>query len=422
MIKKTIEQVGIDVFYKELKNGLKVFLIPQKDKKKYLIRYLTNFGSIEDEFVIKGRKVNIPPGTAHFLEHKIFEYEGEDPFQYYSKSGALVNAYTSHTRTVYTVDGNNNFEENLNYLVNFVNKPNFNDLSVEKEKGIIIEEIKMYNKHPNDKFFLEANKGIYHVHPRKEDVGGTVKSVKSVNKELLYDCYNAFYQPSNMAIIITGFFDRETALKVIENNEILGERESIKIEKVIPKEPIDVKTKDKDVKISKLQVNKMHLSFKFKQDNLKGEELFKYNLTFNIMLNVLFGDSSDFKNEMIEEGLLTNLYFNIETFYNFSVLNMVVETDEPEIIKNKILILLRDKLISDSDIKRIKRSLYASSMKFFETSDFISSVATKDINAFDDIIYNRVEIFNSITKKDILDLWNKIDLENYSKLYATKKL
>ena len=202
---KELKGLDIKIYHEELDNGLNVYLIPVEDRNNYFVEYITRYGAEIDEFVSAktGKKVKAPYGVAHFLEHKMFEQEdGIDPFSYYSESGTEANASTGYKTTSYTLEGVNNLEDNLDFLLNYVNSPYFTDENVEKEKGIIIEELNMYKDQPENIRYETGNKALFKKHPMRRDIGGTPSSVKKITKEILYECYDTFYQPNNEVIAI----------------------------------------------------------------------------------------------------------------------------------------------------------------------------------------------------------------------------
>ena len=280
MIKKEISGLDINVYQEELDNGLKIFMVPLENRKNYQINYFTKYGAAINEFVSleDNKRIKVPYGVAHFLEHKVFEQEsGEDPFSFFAKFGSDANAYTSYRITAYILEGNNEIEKNLDYLLNYVNSPYFTDQNVEKEKGIIIEELNMYKDEPENKLYDESNKAILKKHPCRIDVGGTPKSVKSITKEVLYNCYNTFYQPSNMYLVIVGNFDKDSVLKVVKNNKKLKERKSnIPIKIIKTNEPYEVNKKNKELKIKNLVIPKSIATFKIKLQDMNNEEMFRY--------------------------------------------------------------------------------------------------------------------------------------------------
>ena len=221
-----LELIGTDtfVYHETLNNGLNVYLIPYKNKNNYFMSYFTKFGSINLEFVPIGEEkmIKVPEGIAHFLEHKMFEQEdGVVPFEFFSKSGTGCNASTGFKATRYIVYGTNNLKENLEYLIKYINSPYFTDENVEKEKGIIAEEIKMYDDNPDWVLTEEMEKAVFCVHPIRNDIAGYINTIKDITKEQLYSCYNTFYQPNNMGLVIGGNFEPEKIMEIIKNNEHL---------------------------------------------------------------------------------------------------------------------------------------------------------------------------------------------------------
>lgn len=419
-MKRSLENLDIDYYFYEV-NGLKVYLLPNIKTKKYLMRYLINYGSVNESFIKGNKKIDIPYGTAHFLEHKVFENSEIDPFSFYAQSGAEVNAYTSYTKTVYTVDGDKEFDKNLDYLINFVNNPNFTIENVEKEKGIIIEEIKMHQKNPDDILYDVIARSIYKNSLRKEDIGGSIKSVNSITKEMLDNCYNEFYVPNNSALIILGNFDTDRALQIIKENKVLNSKKVKKVNFINSKEPYEVVVKEKEVEIDKLVLNKMCLSFKYKKGNLKSEELYKFLNSTNLLMKLLIGESSVFKNEMLDKNLLTSINYDYVSFDDYLVLNIYCKTDNPQEVKDKIIDLIKNYKVEEKDLKRIMNSTFAINFKALDSIDFVASITVNSINMYDSLLDNRLVLFRSITTKDIEKARSSIDLDNYSFIIAKKK-
>ena len=192
MNKFSLSGVDQDVYFEKMPNGLEVYVLPFKNKKNYFACYFTKFGSLILEFYSEKKKemIRVPEGVAHFLEHKMFEQEdGVDPFEFYAKSGTNCNASTSYKATRYYFSGTDNFEENLNYLLNYVNSPYFTDENVEKEKGIICEEINMLKDNPEWFAEEELQRMLYKKHPFRIPIAGSCDSVRTITKENLYDTY-----------------------------------------------------------------------------------------------------------------------------------------------------------------------------------------------------------------------------------------
>ena len=297
MKKDTLSGLDIDLYSEKFSNGFEVYLVPLKNMKRYYATYATKYGSLITEFCPNGsrKNVKVPNGIAHFLEHKMFEQEsGIDPFSFYSQSGCYVNASTGFESTRYICSGNTKFRENLDYLLNFVNSPYFTDENVEKEKGIIIEEVNMYKDMVDSAIDDTTRKCIFQKDHHKYDIGGEVDEVKSITKEDLYSCYDNFYQPNNMFILIVGNFSVETALDVIR--ERVENRENKY--KVLPKikkekEPYAVAKRCEVVKFN-IDVSKLTYSFKMKKKDFNIQDDYILDLYLAILLKILFGSTSIF--------------------------------------------------------------------------------------------------------------------------------
>ena len=234
-----LKDLDISLYKEVLDNGLEVYLVPMDNKKNYYINYATKYGSETSEFIPVGESdyVRVPDGVAHFLEHKMFEQaSGIDPFTFFSESGTDSNAATSYDSTQYICLGNKNIYDNLRYLLHFVNSPYFTDKNVEKEKGIIAEELNMYSDIPEYQLENKLRENIYKNNPRRIDIGGTVESINKITKEDLYLCYNNFYSPNNMFLIVVGNFNKEKAIEII-NEEMKNVSNKGKAKKKEVREP-----------------------------------------------------------------------------------------------------------------------------------------------------------------------------------------
>ena len=269
-----------EVFYEVLDNGLTVYMLPNNKVKTYYLTFSAKFGSVYTEFKLEGDKsyTKIPNGVAHFLEHLTFYTEDGDASTFYADNGAKSNAYTSTHITCYEVYGYNKFKENLEYLLDYVQKPYYTEKMVNDEKGIIIEEIKMYEDDPESVLIGESSASIFVNDNRKYLVAGTKKDVKSTTVKDIENAYKTFYHPSNMFIVLTGNFNPEEALAIIEENQSkkeFGEKKKI-INKVV-KEPKNVACTYKEIK-KDVSIEKLELALKipmstFLKDGITEHEL-----------------------------------------------------------------------------------------------------------------------------------------------------
>ena len=230
------------LYIEKLENGLTVMVIPKKDiQKKYMI-WGTNYGSNESTFVIPGeeKETKVPNGVAHFLEHKLFEQEnGTNSLDVLTALGVDANAYTTNDHTAYLFECTDNFYEAMDELMDYVQHPYFTDENVEKEKGIIGQEIMMYDDYPEWKVYLNSMKAMYHENPVKIDIVGTQESISKIDKEILYKCYNTFYNPSNMAMVICGDFEPEKLIEEVKKRLVKVQPKG-EIKRIYPNEPTTI--------------------------------------------------------------------------------------------------------------------------------------------------------------------------------------
>ncbi len=237
---RTIEYKNIDetVYIHEHSSGLKSFVVPKKGYSKKYATFATHYGSINNEFVMHGEKdaIRVPDGIAHFLEHKLFEQKDGSVMDKFSQLGSNPNAYTSFAQTVYLFSCTDRFKENFQLLLDFVQNPFITEESVEKEKDIIAQEIRMYEDDPNWRVFFNLLDAFYVNNPVKIDIAGTVESISKIDREVLYKCYNTFYHPSNMMILVVGDVEPEEVFKQIEDS-VVAKSSKPEIKRIFPDEP-----------------------------------------------------------------------------------------------------------------------------------------------------------------------------------------
>lgn len=243
------EKLEETIYHEKLVNGLEVYILPKKGFHKTVATFTTKYGSVDNKPLGKDGSTPFPDGLAHFLEHKMFDCEKFDVFHTFAKQGAFVNAFTSFTRTAYTLSATSNINENLITLLDFVQEPYFTDETVEKEKGIIEQEIKMYNDNPDWCARFGILENLYKSHPVKMDLTGTISSINQITKEDLYSCHNTFYHPSNMLFFVIGPVAPEEVIRLIRNNQEQKKfPEPEEIQRIFP---------EKDVKVNRrLKCNK----------------------------------------------------------------------------------------------------------------------------------------------------------------------
>lgn len=414
---KKINLKGLDIscYTETLKNGLEVVLVPYDDKKNYFISYATRFGSEITKFIPHNskKKVTVPDGIAHFLEHKMFAQEdGVDPFDYFSKSGTGSNASTSFNNTQYICYGTKNFEDNLKYLMKFVNSPYYTDDNVSKEKGIIAEEIKMYDDIPEWKLDSELKKYIYHVLPRRVDIGGTVKEINKITKEDLYLCYDNFYQPSNMFILVVGKFDKEKTIKIIR--EGLSNREDKGL-------PIVKKYKEKKNVLKKygevyqdINIPKIGIGLKICCDDLVEKDDLILDLYLEMIMGITFGISSLFREKVRSQKMINSFSMDWESVENFKTFYIYASTTCPDLLIDEIKKQLFDLSINEEDFSRMKKVWIANEVKMIDYVDSTARNIYDDIVRYKRVVNNRIDIIRKLSLKQLNEIVKQIDFHNIS--------
>jgi len=272
-----------------LSNGLEVYICVRPGFTKKIGMFGTKYGSINNDFVdiSTGKRVVMPDGVAHFLEHKLFEKEGENSLDLFSKEGISSNAYTSFDHTVYFFETIDKFKKGLEMLIELVKTPYFTVENVKKEQGIIGQEISMYDDDPNFNVYFNALRAMYINHPIRIDIAGTIESISKIDKDILYSCYNTFYNPNNMFIVIVGDVNVEDTVNIIETKVKLYEK-NIKSEKVMKfgvSEPTNILQK-KIEKVMGIYMPQISIGYKLvpteKNKKIKREDIYdliseKYN-------------------------------------------------------------------------------------------------------------------------------------------------
>lgn len=419
-----ISLVGLDqdVYFEKLENGLEVYLIPYSNKSNYTMHYVTKYGSVDTTFIPYNQeeKITVPDGIAHFLEHKMFEQEdGIDPFTFASKTGTYSNASTNYTCTQYYFDGNKAFGENLNYLLDFVGSPYFTDENVEKEKGIIAEEIKQYDDEVEWFFEEEMNKALFKYDNHRVDIAGTVNSIYKITKEDLYNTYYTFYQPSNMFLVISGDFDKDEALNIIKNNKTLNNsKTNFEIKVFNEEEPIEV-NKEKETLAFNITNTKVGYSIKIPIKDIKDKYLF--NLYIGVMLNTKFGLTSLFRENAKKSKLFTSLHMDREIIGNYLIVTFKANTENVNEFLKELKKELENIDIEETDIERLKKVWISSEVIMIDNFDMTVDNIMDDIIDYGKLIPNKIEIFRSLNIKDYYKYLKNIDLTNSSTLVIKPK-
>lgn len=405
MKERYYELIDERVFEQELENGLRLFIIPKPGFQKTFVTYTTQFGSLDNQFKPLGQDqfVTVPDGVAHFLEHKLFEKEEDDLFTAFAEENAQANAFTSFDRTSYLFSATDNIENNIKRLLTMVETPYFTKETVDKEKGIIAEEIKMYQEQPGYKLMFNTLRAMYQQHPIRVDIAGSVESIYDITKDDLYLCYETFYHPSNMVLFVVGDVDPEAICRIVKQHEDARNKvNQPKIERGLVDEPEDVKEAFVTESM-KIQSPRLMLGFKNKPLQEAPQKYVQRDLEMSLFFELIFGEETDFYQNLLNEGLIDDTFgyqFVLEPTYSFSIVTSA--TEEPDKLKKLLLDELRDKKGNFQDAEAFEL------LKKQFIGEFISSLNSPEYiaNQYTKLYFEGVSVF------DMLDIVENITLDS----------
>ncbi len=407
MLKQRItSDIGESYIKAEHSSGLKIYILEKPQYNTAYALFGTKYGSIDNCFSADGEKCEVPEGIAHFLEHKLFESEDGDAFTKYAETGAYANAFTSFDKTCYLFSCSNRFYENLEILLGFVQSPYFTQATVQKEQGIIGQEITMYDDSPAWRVMFNMLLAMYKNHPVRIDIAGTVKSISEISADLLYKCYNTFYNPSNMFLCIAGNVNTEKILEMVENG--IKQTEKKEIIRIMPEEPKTVQTNYVE---QALEVAQPMFCFGYKE-NADQKPTVKDRICTAVLLEIIAGDSSPLYKRLTNDGLI-NDEFSFEYFNGtgYSAVIFEGESSNPKAVAEQIKAEV-ERLKADGINKKlfsaIRCGLYGNAIRVFNSVEGIAmqlvDCAMNDTCLFDDIKY-----LKSITADDVYKRLSLLD-------------
>ncbi len=419
---KTVDSAVLHEKYYEIdhKSGLKIFVMPKEHYSSAYAVIGTRYGSIDTKFKRSDRSdfVTVPEGIAHFLEHKLFESEELDAFTRYAETGASANAYTSFDKTCYLFQCTDRFEDSLRILLDFVTHPYFTKETVEKEQGIIGQEITMYYDVPGWMSTFNLLKCLYKNHPVRIDIAGTVDSISHITDKLLYDCYDTFYNLNNMALAVVGNVDVDSVLAVCD--EVLKKSADVKIERAFEQEPREIVKSYEEYHLS---VGMPVFSFGYKEECKTPMRTVKELIEMNVLLEVLAGETSPLYTSLFEKGLI-NSSFSKEYFVGngYEAVIFDGESNNAAEVAQEIkaeVENLRTNGFSDERFEAARRSLYGKEiMSYNDIDDVANSMIASCFGGFG--IFDALEIYKSVQKSDIEKLLAEKLNEQYSALSIVK--
>ncbi|ANZ33503.1 EF-P 5-aminopentanol modification-associated protein YfmH [Staphylococcus carnosus] len=412
MNKQYYELIDETVYESQMDNGLKLFIIPKKGFQKTFVTYTTQFGSLDHKFKPLGNNefVTVPDGVAHFLEHKLFEKEEGDLFTEFAEDNAQVNAFTSFDRTSYLFSATSNVEKNILRLMNMVETPYFTEATVEKEKGIIAEEIKMYQEQPGYKLMFNTLRAMYSEHPVRVDIAGSVESIYNITKDDLYLCYKTFYHPSNMVMFVVGDVDPEKINNLVSEHEAkrkLSDQPEIVRDPLVEPNEVQQETILEEMNI---QIPRLMLGFKNIPPEGSKEMFMKRDLEMTFFFEMVLGEETDFYQKLLNDDLIDDTFgyqFVMEPTYSFSLITS--STPDPSQLKQLLLDELKSKvgnLEDEEAFELLKKQFIGEFISSLNSPEYIANQYTKLY--FEGVsLFNMLDIVDSITLDSINDASQK---------------
>lgn len=425
MEKIYFETLKETLYHEKMANGLQVYLLPKMGFEKTYGLFSTKFGAIDTTFIPlnKDEMIKVEDGIAHFLEHKMFDMSDGDASEKFAKLGASTNAFTSSSRTAYLFSTTSNEYACIELLLDFVQKLEITPESVEKEKGIIGQEIKMYDDDPDWQVYFGSIQNLYQQHPVAVDIAGTVETVNRTDKDMLELCYNTFYHPSNMMIFVVGNIDPDKAMATIKENQDkknFSLANPIVLKKV--NEPKEIKTKEKVLTMD-VEMNKIIVSIKVNEILENPKDKIKRELALNLLFDLLFSKSAKLYNDWLNQSIINDSFsasFTQERDYAF--IQIGCDCNDYETLKEKLLDLIKDFdtiKIDQEDFNRIKKKNIGLFINMFNSPESIANLFSRyyfeGTNAFD-----LVDEVAKLEIDDIYDVFKYFDLQ-YTSVCIVKK-
>lgn len=403
---KRADAVTGEVLYSGVhSSGVRVFVLPKPGFRKCMSMFAAAYGSIDTTYTENGVEKRIPDGTAHFLEHKLFEEENGNVFDRFSVLGANANAFTSFGTTAYYFTASDRIYENLETLISFVQSPYFTEESIAKEQGIIGQEIKMYEDDPSWQVYYKGIEGLYHNHPVKIDIAGTVDTIAEINEKSLYDIYNQYYHPSNMVLFVAGDVCVEdvfaTAERTLKDIPPLAKP----IERKLPNEPENVVEHRVEKKLD-VAVPMFQIAFKDNETHLRGKELLKKEMICEMLMELMFGKSGTIYKDLYEAGLINKTFsaeYSGHRDYAFATVG--ADSKRPYEAYDRFMELLEAVTISEADFVRAKKCAWGDYIDMFDSTESLGySFTLHQLVGVD--MFDFKEVYDSITYADLCEKRN----------------
>lgn len=416
------ERIGDNYYRINHPSGLRIYVYPKENNFSTYAVFGTKYGSVDVCFKRSDEKEisKVPAGIAHFLEHKLFESEDGDAFSRYAKTGASANAYTSFDVTCYLFSCTENVYESLEILLDFVQSPYFTEQTVQKEQGIIGQEIRMYDDDPQWRVMFNLLRALYHNHPVKVDIAGTVESISEITPDYLYRCYHTFYNLNNMALCVAGNIDIDKVLELAD--KMLKPSKSVSIDRIFEDEPAEVVNKRTEQKLS-VAVPLFQFGFK---EPAKTRPTVKQMAATEILLDIIASDASPLFRQLLDAGLINESSFSNEYFEGPGYASIIFagESKDPDAVAEAIkkeAERLRKNGIGKEAFERSKKAVYGRNIASLNSAENIAN-ALVSLSFTDRELFSYIDAVASIDLKSVQDRLNEQLNSEYSALSIVSPL
>lgn len=423
MEKIKIKDIDEYVYYEKLTNGLEVYLYTNDRVHNNYVTFTTKYGSVYNEFVPigKNKMTTFPKGIAHFLEHKVFvQKEDPQPMEFFARSGSVCNAYTTFRNTSYLFYATTALKENIDFLLDYVQNIYLTDESVESEKGIITEEIHMYEDRPSEVLAEKIRTNTLVSNPYKDSIIGTVDDINSITKEDLETCYYTFYNPANMFMVVTGNFNPEEIMNTIKNNQSKKEFEELKEIKIKDFKEEDRVSKEKEILNVPTNVSKVAYTLKIPLKNIKLSRR-KLHLYTYILFTTLFDETSTFDEELKKDGIINDTtYVSLLNTNTHLLISLINETERYDEFLKRVKERLSKLEVTEKDFERKKKVLISNEIFAYENIENINDIIVDNIvydGKFED---NPIEVIERLNFEELNYLIQNLDIKNTSTIVLKK--
>lgn len=408
------------IYKTKMDNGLTVLIVHKPDFRNSVALLGTNFGAKHLTQNLNNREHTYHSGIAHFLEHKLFEKQDEDILSVFTNMGAQANAFTSYNETIYYFQTTSELKKPLETLLDFVMSIDLTLIGVEKEKGIIIEELKMYQEMPFFRLSMELLESLFHKHPLRYDIAGDSENVMAITKEELELAYHTNYHPSQLLLSIVTPVDPKKVLSIIEINQNNKQFQPLGIvENPVIHEPESVHREFFEINM-KVNASKLAIAYKQSLPFLNELEAYRTNVMTQMLLDLNFSKLNPEYQNWIDQHIINDLFvYQCDFGLDYGFIQFIAETEKCDEFKELIKSKMENLLIDEDKVNQIKKRYLGESIS--DLSDFEAfAIGNFRAHFLKSDAFEIIEIIENITLQDLEDLKEKLSTKHNCEVIIRK--